>query len=222
AVTFIKSNADEAVAEDLLQQLADAELNVNAMDAEQNLIGKMTQSVHQGAQINLLQGEYRREEDSSAWWRPWRAAAVLLASWLLLGLSGFFTEFYSLSNEETQLDSEIEKVFRDTFPDVRNVVNPRVQMEQRLALLRGGASEQDFLQLLTIVGTALQKHKGTEVNALTYRNGQLDISLLTDNVQTLDNLKNQLAESNALSVEIQSANNRGDKVEGRLQITNRS
>ncbi|MCG8433349.1 MAG: type II secretion system protein GspL, partial [Gammaproteobacteria bacterium] len=42
AVTFIKSNADEAVAENLLQQLADAGLNVNAMDAEQNLIGKMT------------------------------------------------------------------------------------------------------------------------------------------------------------------------------------
>lgn len=168
--------------------------------------------------IDLLQGRYSRQEHMGKVWRPWRAAAVLLL--LVAAVQGMHAaaHYRQLRNEDAQLAQQIEQLYLQTFPDARKVVNPRVQMEQRLLALKQGARGQEFIRLLSAAGAALRQQAGVEFRALHYRPGELELVLYTPDLQSLDKLKQDLLASGQLTVEITSANSTGTRVEGRLQL----
>ncbi len=169
--------------------------------------------------INLLQGEYSRHEQLGRYWRPWRPAAALLLALLLLLATTTVLDYLRLSEEHEALRQRIERIYLDTFPEARRVVNPRVQMERRLAALRTGeAGAGGFLDLLREAGPALRETPKLELRRISYRDGRLDIALLIPDLQSLDRLKQRLGEKAGLRVDIQSATARDDKVEARLQI----
>ncbi len=169
--------------------------------------------------INLLQGEYSRHEQLGRYWRPWRPAAALLLALLLLLAGTTVLDYLQLSEEHEALRQRIERIYLDTFPEARRVVNPRVQMERRLAALRTGETGAGgFLDLLREAGPALRETPKIELRRISFRDGRLDIALRIPDLQSLDRLKQRLGEKAGLRVDIQSATARDDKVEARLQI----
>lgn len=173
-----------------------------------------------GKTINLLQGQYSRTGDWSRVWKPWRATAALLLAGILISLVALGVDYYRLSRESEQLQARIEKTFRAAMPGTRRVVNPRVQMQQQLdRLQRGSGSNAGFLTLLGKTGSVLKDVEGVELGGVSFRSGRLDLDLKIPDLQSLDRLKQALAGSGGLEVEIQSATTGTDKrVQSRLRI----
>lgn len=169
--------------------------------------------------LNLLQGEYSPRARMSRQLRPWYATAALLLVLLLIQPALFLYEYWGTAARSAALQAQIEAVFRRSFPDAQRVVNPRVQMQQRLDALRkrsggGGA----LMELLAAAGPLLGKEPGVQVQSMRYRDGQLEVQLEVKDFQQLDRLKQQLAQAGKWTIDVQSATARGEHVEGRLLI----
>ncbi len=172
------------------------------------------------AGVDLLQGAYSRKEQYGRLWRPWRAAAALILVGVLVSAVQQGLHYRSLKAESATLAAQIEQVYKQAMPGGR-MVNPRVQMEQQLNMLRRqqGAGSTDFMGLVGQMGGVIAATPGVELVGASFRDGRLDLELTANDVQTLDRLKQQLTEQGGLSVEIQSATTGANqRVQGRLRI----
>lgn len=169
--------------------------------------------------INLLQGGYSRREQLEKLWRPWKPAAALLALWLVVYVGTTVSEVISLGRQSPKLQTQIEQLYLQTFPDARKVVNPKVQMQRRLDALRGNQGEgEGLLELLAQASGPLKDTPNLELRTITFKEGQLNLDLRVQDLQVLDQLKQRLAAQSKMEVEIQSASSRDNKVESRLQL----
>lgn len=173
-----------------------------------------------GEGINLLQGEFSRREKTRQLWRPWRAAAALLAALLLLQGGMAIARYSSLSRADAELDAQIERLYREAFPEAQRVVDAPAQMQQKLAELRRGDAGLEFNRLLLHAGPML-RDSGVQLRALHYSPGLLDIEVTAADLQTLDRLK-QALDSGALRAEISSADSNDGAVAGRIALRSAS
>jgi general secretion pathway protein L len=174
--------------------------------------------------INLLQGDYKTDTGVGKLLRPWRFAAVLLGIWLGLQITSASVEFWRMSHEHDALQARIEKLLLDTFPDVKRIVNPRVQMEQRLNTLIGAqqdTGDTGFLALLNAGGQAIKTFQGIQIDTFNYRQGKLVISLKANDFQSLEKVKQRLQKDGFIA-DIESADTSGKRVEARLRIERRT
>jgi len=182
----------------------------------------MVQHFSEQAAINLLQGDYSRREQLGRVWRPWIPAALLLATLLLVNAGMTVADYVVLSRENAALEKEIQAIYLDAFPEARRVVNPRAQMEQGLATLRGGGGGGGgFLALMNDAAGPLKQIDNLILQRVSYHDGKLDLALVIGDLQALDRLKQQLSEQAGMTVEIQSASALNDRVEARLQLVKR-
>jgi general secretion pathway protein L len=175
----------------------------------------------QGPVIDLLQGAYSRREEWGRLLRPWKATAALLLAGLLLAGVGTGVNYYRLTQLQRQLAEDIQTLYKQTFPDARRIVNPRVQMEQQLKQLqrRAGGGSTDFLGMFAETANVVRSAQGISVQGASYRDGRLDLDLQADNLQLLDSLKQALAGSGRMNAEIQSATtDNNQKVKSRMRI----
>lgn len=170
-----------------------------------------------GAGIDLLQGDYSRREQLGKQLRPWRPAIVMLVVLLLLQGGMLIQHYLQLKKEEAQLSSRIEKLYRDTFPNARKVVNPRVQMERHLAELQGGGKAGGFIQLLDRAGKVLRGSPDLVIEALRYRQSELELELVVADFQALDRLKLGLIDG-GMGVIITTAHAEQGKVRSQIRI----
>ena len=170
--------------------------------------------------INLLQGPYSRRERVGRYWRPWRAAAGLLLGIVLVQFVSAFVDQQRLVAEKAALEADIEQIYKQTFPQARNTSGAHSKMKSALKKLRGGGSADDsgFAELLAQAGAQFKETDKLAVQRLSYKGGQLDVSMFIGDLQALDQLKQRLVDKGGLQVEIQSATAKGNQVEARLKI----
>ncbi len=169
--------------------------------------------------INLLQGDYSRKQQLEKLLRPWRPALILGGLWLLLQAGVFVVEYNRLATQSSELKEQIETVYRDAFPESRNIVNPKVQMQRGLEKLRGDGGQGDgLLTLLAQAGVVLKDTPGASLRTLRFKGNKLDVDVNMPDLQSLDKLKQRLSEEAKLNVEIVSASSRDGKVESRLSL----
>jgi general secretion pathway protein L len=154
-------------------------------------------------------------------WRPWRAAAALLLALVVITIGRQAIELSRLKSVDAELDAAMEQVFKGAMPDVQRIVNPRRQMETRLAAIRAarGGSEAPFLQSLEALSQAIGAAPGSRVDSLSFRAGIMEVKLTAPSVDSLDSIQRSVEASGSLEAAILSANPRGDAVEGRIQLT---
>lgn len=221
AVHLFYDAAGADAAQSLTSLLADEGLEYR--ESNTALLGNLALGAAQPhSAINLLQGKYRRQREGVKWWEPWKLPGGMAAVFLLVLLGTQISDYIALRQQETALDTRIQTQLREIFPDARETRDPRGYITARLAAMRGAAGNGGgFIELLTDVGEAVSQVPNVEMNALSFRRGVLDISLIADDVQNLDHIKQTLSAGGVLQVEIQAVNNRGEKIEGRMQITRR-
>jgi len=166
-----------------------------------------------------LQGPYSRREQLGKLWRPWRPAAALLAIWVVLQFGVKIYQHHELQLQDDRLREEISRIYLQTFPEAKRVVDARLQMQQHLTELRGGTGNVDgFLKILAEVSAPTADLGGVEIDRLSYKDGELNIALMISDLQRLEKLKDRLSSDTHMSVEIQSATARNNRVEARLKI----
>jgi len=178
----------------------------------------------QAMPLNLLQYKFKPRRKTSGYWQHWRLAASLAAIWLVLylGLAGFQQAQLKAANAITR--ASIEKIYRTAFPQSRKIVNPRVQMEQKLNELRSasGSGDNGLIFLLTeSFGTLSHDKENITLQSLTYRNNRMDIGLESTNLRAVENLNKLLNTSKTIKSEITSSSSEKDKVKGNLRVEGR-
>jgi len=173
--------------------------------------------------INLLQGAYASRSNFATYIPAWRLAAMLLAGLMVAIVSVKVLEIAQLNSQADALDIAIEQAFRYTFPEVRELRDPRAQLRSKLSELgsdMSGAGEGQFLDTLRAVSVAVSQASKDKVKfeAINYRSGVMELRVIAPDVEALDNIQKEIAKHGGLTTEIQSANPEGDKILGRLQI----
>lgn len=206
----------------LLPHLAELEIPIIEEVHETNVFAWLELSNAKNNGLNLLQGNYRPQNKIVNLWRPWRLTAALL---ILLGglhIAKQVLAYQQLVQQRQTLTTQIEKIYRETFPQARKIVNPPVQMEQQLQQLRTQQNQptatEHFLAWLNQVSTTLQHTPGFKLQQLDYQLGRLELSLEIDNLQALEHLKQRLHRLGFIA-EIQSATSRRQTVASRIRIT---
>ena len=179
----------------------------------------------QALALNLLQHEFKPKRKSSGYWHHWRLAASIAAAWLVLhlGLTGF--QYSQLKNENNITKAKIEKIYKKAFPKSRKIVNPRVQMKQKLDELKNnsGSSSNGLIFLLAeSFGTLSHDKENITLQSLTFRNNRIDVGLDSTNLQAIENLNKNLNNNTKIKSEITSSSSEKDKVKGHLRIEGRS
>jgi general secretion pathway protein L len=111
-------------------------------------------------------------------WRAWRLPAALAGACAIIGLMGLNLHWGMLARERDTLRSAIERTYRQTFPDAQVIVDPVLQMERQVAVLRARAGQsgpEDFLPLLARFSQALGDQAADALAGVEYREGRLRV-----------------------------------------------
>ncbi len=170
--------------------------------------------------FNLLQGIYSKHEQIANIWRSWRPVAVFSGIMFILYALSLSINIYKLNDRITAVDNQINKIFKNTLPDVRKIINPKAQLQQRLAELNkdSGNTKTGFLPLLAKSASSITNTKNIKLNNITYKDGQIDMELVIDDFQSLDALKSKI-ESHGVVTEILSASADDKTVFGRIRLS---
>ncbi len=145
--------------------------------------------------------------------------AVLLGVWLLAGFAMLLGDYFRLKQQTEDIQQRIVAEYRKAFPDAKRIVDPRVQMQQKLRELRGdGGGDTVFLDLLNRVAEPLMRHGGLQIERIAYRDGRLDLALKANSLQMLEQFKQKLVTDSGLAIKIESATSRGGKVDARMTV----
>jgi general secretion pathway protein L len=167
--------------------------------------------------INLLQGTYAPTTARTVGWQSWKIAAILLVSLVGLHVAGKAAELTALKRSEHTLDNSISDTFRIAMPGQPKPLDPRRQMEQRLAAAQNAGGPGGLLPALQALVQARTVAPGTTLKALSFRQGTVDMKIAAKDATSLDHVSQSL-KSNGWAAELTSGNTTGTGYEGRIQI----
>ncbi len=167
---------------------------------------------------NLLQGAYTPATTHPVGWSAWRVAALLLAGFVGLHIAGKAAELTVLKHADHRLDGSIEQVFRMAMPGQPDTYEARRQMEQRLAAVHASQASGGFLLALQALVQAHRAAPEAVLEALTFREGSLELKASAPSVESLDRLSRQLRQE-GWQARLVAGNPSGSAYEGRIQMT---
>ena len=165
--------------------------------------------------FSLLQGAFAPRRRSQRQLRLWRMAAAWAAAALALGTALPAVERALLEGHVEARQAEMARLLQQAQPEITRVVDPVAQM--RTALRQSGASA-DALQLLGRVAPLLAGGTRTTLDAVEYRAGALEMTIIAADVSTLDGLRERLVQQ-GMRAELTAANPGSQGVEGRLRVS---
>lgn len=167
------------------------------------------------APINLLQGAYAPTSSRAIGFKAWRVAAILLACLIGLHVVGKAAELQLLRKREHQVDVSIREAFHSVMPGEGGSVDARRRMEQRLAAARGAGG--GLLSALQALAQARESAPGTNVQALNFHRGALEMKLSAPDAASLDRLS-QALRSNGWQADLSGGSNAASGYVGSIQV----
>lgn len=171
--------------------------------------------------VNLLQGPYAPKTDLGINWAQWRVAAVLLVGFAALFVVREGVDYWQLTRQEARLDAAASELLSNTFRNAGNPEDPWPELRSRLGVIEAeeaAAQGPGFAEGMEVIAAAFAKTPDIEFEALSYRDGKLDVQLVAPDVEQLDQLRKRIIEPGTFAAEIQSANPDEDKIKGRMKI----
>ena len=167
--------------------------------------------------INLLSGEFAPQVAGDGGWRRWRLAAILAAALVAVHVGGLSLELLQQHRSERALDQEIGAIARGTLPGDNGQGAVRSRIEQRLLAAQGDAAGAGFMPALAALAQALGSAHGATLEALSYREGGLDLKLKAGDAESLERV-DQALRSNGWQAELTSGGAAASGYEGRIQM----
>ncbi len=180
-------------------------------------LGLFAQSLPGTSAINLLQGSYAPASPLAGSFKAWRVAAALLAGLLVLHGVGSAAQLLLLKRTEKRLDQSISETFEQAMPGEHNSSNARHRMEARLTALQGSTDSSGLLAMLSAVAQARAGSTGTTLQALSYRDGLLELQVSAPGADALDRISQQLR-SGGWQADLTSGTSTGGAYQGHIQM----
>lgn len=199
----------------LRDELASVDINLLPDGA----LPRLAVTVAAGRGVNLLQGRYGVRTDLRTILYPWRYAAVLLLSLGVVAMGVKSADLYRLARDEAALKTQFTAEYRQIRPDdTRDIVDPIGIVNSVRRSVGAPVQAGVLLPSLQELGAAVQQYSGTQIEAISYRAGVVDVRLSAPDVATLDNIQRKVADSGRFSASIQSTDQVGERISSRIQI----
>jgi general secretion pathway protein L len=155
--------------------------------------------------FNMLVGPYARGPGRGAWGMP-GLRTVALALLLTGTLAADFSVGLShLRQEHAALQANLEKALLEAFPETRQVVDPRFQLEQGAERLRkavhGSDAARPLMEWLAPVGAALSEEKDIALRMVALEESGFVVEVQNAGPAALDVIKARLRSLGPLTVE---------------------
>lgn len=148
--------------------------------------------------VNLLQGEFAPARLELDWRQRLRMPLILAGVIVALELGGGLADWLMLSYEKHQLDADIQKTFRQAFPEAKVIVDAPLQMQRNLAELRharGVSDPADFLPVLAKAAPVFSQPEPIKIQSMRYDNSGLRVDVLLRGSQRPEQMRDRLQSS---------------------------
>lgn len=173
--------------------------------------------------FNLLCGMYSRKGNQATGFKVWLPSIILFACAFMTYLGLGWKQVVDVESDVEAYQNKTNALFASTFPDVKRIVNPRVQAEQEIAELANTLSitDTDFFPLFEDVMKTVHQSRAVNVNGFSWKNSILQLKTVSKTVSDVEQLKSKLSELD-LQVEIINAVNRDGGYQAQLKIQERA
>jgi len=171
--------------------------------------------------IDLRQGRYKRTARLLRGRKRWLPAAVMLVLWFVLEMGSNIYDVQQLKATAEDYQQQITSLFKQTFPNVKRVVDVRKQTQLELKALRERAQtggRTGYIELMAKLAPALGSTKKSEIQKLSYRNSVLEMEVIVPDLQGLENLKQAILKVNGVELEERSTSARKDNLVSLLLV----
>ncbi|ACZ77667.1 MULTISPECIES: type II secretion system protein GspL [Dickeya] len=127
--------------------------------------------------MDLRQGEYAPVKPWKQALLPWRNVLIALSAWLLLVLGESVWTHYQLYRQADYWRQESVRVYRKLFPDEKQVVNPRAQMQRHLQEVRTGGSGFALTEQMNRLQQLVAQNDGVSLQSLSYDRSRDELRL---------------------------------------------
>lgn len=169
------------------------------------------------AGVNLLQGQFNINQQTGSERRWWILAQRLGIAIFAVWFTGLLGQYLFLRGEHFYLQTQINAVYYEAFPNATSVSSPRTIFEREIARVASGTVGTDFLSLLLRIGEVTSNYPQVQLTDIAYVQNTMTISLIADNFSRLQQLEASLREV-GLTVEQEAASSTGGVVTARWKI----
>jgi len=198
-----------------LVELGETLASIDVKLAPDGLFPHLAATLAQRPGTNLLQGTYAPKSNWSALARPWRVAAGLAVAAAVLALVAQGVEYWSLQRADGALTARLA----EACPRLLGVSRPQaceVEIQERLRGL-GVRHGEGFLGTLAAIAGA--RSAATRIDALSYRNGTMDLQVVAPDLTALDEFTKRLQAGGRFKAVLESSNQKDTGIEGRMKIS---
>ena len=165
--------------------------------------------------INLLQGAFSYKQKSRSHTKLYTAVAALVAVWIVSFFGVDLWNFYRYRQENLVLNTKIEVLYRNFFPNATQVVNPRFRIGR--ALKDQGSTQENALWRLLAAIIAAVDTQAVSINSLRYQNDTIRLSLSAPTFEQLEKLQDAL-QAKSVSVRQSNASSQENAVTANLEL----
>lgn len=165
--------------------------------------------------FNLSQGGFQTLAHKFNTQRLYQIAAGLFGLWVLslFAVNGF--TLHQLNKQIDKSDAVIARVYKEFFPNAKQVISPRFRIEQALKAQKDNNSQ--LWELLNTLGIVL-KNNPSAVEMVKYQNNRIQITLTSKDFDTLEALQLALQKEH-IQVKQNQASTKENKVVSTLELT---
>jgi len=188
-------------------------------DSGQSPLSKLAAGLGECSELNLLSKAFAPHHRGRAVRGQWRRLGILAAACLLLAVVYLKLDELRLNQRLAALNGAMEQVYRQRFPDAKQVPNPLAQMRSALAAASGsGAISGTGLDLLTRTAPLLAAQTQVSLQSVEYRAGALVLDLKAPSIEAVDAIRESLASSTQLVTTLENVDQDGNGVRGRIRL----
>ena len=171
--------------------------------------------------LNLLQDYGNSNSNLTPWIRPW-VKPFIFATFMLLIYN------ISLWRDNLELQQQIDvsrqyniNLFKQTFPDISRVINPRAQAQARFREIEKNRQRQSgsLITLLNLSIPALIETSAINVSSLRFNNFVLQLQLSAQQVSDLEQAIQIMSKQPQLQVKVDTLGKRNNRAEAKIQIS---
>ncbi|WP_371187742.1 type II secretion system protein GspL [Thalassotalea maritima] len=175
--------------------------------------------------FNLLQGQYQVKKQQSPVMKNWLWVTGLASVALLLTVLGKVVELQQLDNQYAQVSEQIERRYKQAFPNTKRVrlATVKSQIQRRLAEFGSSAGDESFLSMLNDLQPAFASATSIKPTSIRFdsKRQELRLSVEGKDYQSFEKFKQQLESAN-FDVQAGAQNNQGDQITGSFSIRSKS
>jgi len=166
--------------------------------------------------LNLCQGEMQHGNNTEWINKGYKLVAVLACLWIVSILGVNALKLHSINKQTAQIDQEIALVYREFFPEAKQVISPKFRIKKLLAE-NTSENQNHFWFVLNQFAKAAGTSPPT-IEHLRYQNKILSVTLVINDFTTLEKLEDQLKKLQ-LKVKQTQASTHDQHVVATLELT---